>query len=124
MGQASMGVSNAMAWFMRRASAAAMVLGGTLGKQSVDLTLIMTDGWRKDMADPALDAHDQPVGFWAMAVWDETLYLGTFNDGLFSGLLAPLPVPLDGRAQLLASADGELEARRGRWLWCPVYVWH
>jgi hypothetical protein len=35
------------------------------------------------------------------------MYIGTFNHGLAGGQYAPLPIPLDGRAKLLASADGE-----------------
>ena len=61
-------------------------------------------GWEVITSDGLGDRSNAYT--WAMVVWDETLYLGTFNSGLFSGLLAPLPFPLDGRAQLLASTDG------------------
>ena len=62
------------------------------------------DGWEVITTDGLGDRSNAYA--WAMVVWDETLYLGTFNDGLFGGLLAPVPVPLDGRAQLWASEDG------------------
>ena len=46
---------------------------------------------------------------WAMTEFENKLYLGTFNSGLFGGVidqLLGLPVPLDGRAQLWGSNDG------------------
>lgn len=43
---------------------------------------------------------------WSSVVWNDELYLGTFNDGLYGGIYDPLPVPLDGRAQLWRSSDG------------------
>lgn len=42
---------------------------------------------------------------WAITEWQGKLYLGTFNSGLYGGLYGP--VPLDGRAELWCSSDGE-----------------
>lgn len=44
---------------------------------------------------------------WSMKEFNGELYLGTFNDGLYGGKFSPLPIPLDGRAQLWSSADGK-----------------
>lgn len=43
---------------------------------------------------------------WAMEEWNGQLYLGTFNDGLYSGIYDPLAIPLDGRGQLWCSSNG------------------
>ncbi len=43
---------------------------------------------------------------WAGAIWQDKLCIGTFNHGIRGGVLAPLPVVLDGRAKLLMSEDG------------------
>jgi len=43
---------------------------------------------------------------WASEEFAGKMYIGTFNHGLRGGLYAPLPIPLDGRAQLLASDNG------------------
>lgn len=43
---------------------------------------------------------------WSMQEWNDTLYMGTFNDGLYGGIYDPIPIPLDGRAQLWCSTDG------------------
>ncbi|HPR51991.1 MAG TPA: PEP-CTERM sorting domain-containing protein [Deltaproteobacteria bacterium] len=58
-------------------------------------TVITTNG----LGDPS-NAYS-----WAMEEWNDKLYLGTFNDGLFSGIYDPVPIPLDGRGQLWCS-DG------------------
>ena len=59
--------------------------------------VITTDG----LGDPS-NAYS-----WSMQEWNGKLYLGTFNDGLYSGIYDPLPIPLDGRAQLWCSENGE-----------------
>lgn len=46
---------------------------------------------------------------WAITEYQNKLYLGTFNSGLYGGVLDQLlglPIPLDGRAQLWCSEDG------------------
>ncbi|MEN6463851.1 MAG: hypothetical protein ABFD62_01595 [Syntrophaceae bacterium] len=43
---------------------------------------------------------------WSMLEFRGTLYLGTFNSGIYGGIYAPLFIPLDGRAQLWASDHG------------------
>jgi hypothetical protein len=64
-----------------------------------------TDGWNvittNGLGDPS-NAYS-----WSMQEWNDKLYLGTFNDGLFSGIYDPIPIPMDGRGQLWCSADGE-----------------
>ena len=63
------------------------------------------EGWKvittNGLGDPS-NAYS-----WAMEEWNGKLYLGTFNDGLYSGIYDPVPIPLDGRGQLWCSADGE-----------------
>lgn len=43
---------------------------------------------------------------WSMVEWNGKLYIGTFNSGIIGGELAPLPIPLDGRAELWCSENG------------------
>lgn len=43
---------------------------------------------------------------WAMLNVGDELLLGTFNSGLYGGVYDPLPIPLDGRAQLWRTGDG------------------
>jgi hypothetical protein len=43
---------------------------------------------------------------WSMVEWQGKLYIGSFNSGIVAGELSPIPVPLDGRAELWCSEDG------------------
>ena len=72
-GQAVMGVSDAMLLGQRRAAMAASApAAGTAGQQ-LDLALMLADASRKGQADPAYQAHLDPIGAWADAVWEEWL---------------------------------------------------
>ncbi len=62
------------------------------------------DGWEVISTDGLGDKSNAYT--WTMQVWNDKLYMGTFNDGLYSGIYDPLPIPLDGRGQLLCSTDG------------------
>jgi hypothetical protein len=54
---------------------------------------------------------------WSMVEYNGKLYLGTFNSGIYGGVIddmlaskgmdLPVPIPLDGRAQLWCSEDGK-----------------
>ncbi len=44
---------------------------------------------------------------WSMLNVGDELLMGTFNSGLYGGIYDPLPIPLDGRAQLWRTGDGE-----------------
>ena len=67
------GISDAMRLKQRRLAARlAAPAAGTAG-QSLDIALVIADGSSKWRADPAYDAHDQPIGQWASAVWNEWL---------------------------------------------------
>ena len=53
---------------------------------------------------------------WSMEVFDNTLYMGTFNSGLFGGIYDPLPIPLDGRAQQgVSGKNSERYRKTCRW---------
>ena len=70
-GQAVTGVSNKLLLQQRRAVAAMSVR--TVGGGDLDLTLAIADGSMRGRADPAFEAHCQPIVFWAMSVWYEWL---------------------------------------------------
>ena len=65
-------------WDARRAAAssssrlhAAMSAPGSgTGGQQLDHALMLADGKDTGRADPACDAHEMPIGQWAMAVWE------------------------------------------------------
>ena len=72
-GQGVTGVANTTLLAQRRAVAAAVApAAGTRG-QCLDMTLALADGKAKGRADPAFDAHIDPIGQWAQAVWHEWL---------------------------------------------------
>ena len=54
----------------QRQTAAASSSGAGTGGQNLDLAMVVADGNKKGRADPAYDAHDLPVGEWAVAVWE------------------------------------------------------
>ena len=61
-GQAVTGVANTTLLAQRRAVAAALApAAGTRG-QCLDMTLVLADGKAKGRADPAFDAHIDPIG--------------------------------------------------------------
>ena len=66
-GQAVTGVSNKLLQQQRRAVAAAVTR--TAGGGDLDVTLALADGSKTGRVDPAYEAHSQPIGAWAMAVW-------------------------------------------------------
>lgn len=57
----------------RRAAAAASAHGGNRCGQQLDAALLMGDGSENGRADPAFEAHEQPLKQWAQAVWEEWL---------------------------------------------------
>lgn len=70
-GQYATGVPPSTLQIQRRAVAAAVAPASGPGGQNVDLALIMADGSDRGRADPAFDAHTQPICFWAMAIWND-----------------------------------------------------
>ena len=70
-GQAAMGVADYPLMQLRR-GAAGLIGGASMGKDP-NMTLIAADAKLKDKADPALSAHSDAVGMWAIAVWEGTL---------------------------------------------------
>ena len=67
-GQAVVGVSPTMLLRQRRAVAAATVPSN--GGGDLDITLMLADGGLNGRADPAFAAHRDPIGHWAMAMWE------------------------------------------------------
>ena len=72
-GQAVLGVANGLLRHQRVAVARAGAKGGATGGQQLDLALMMMDGGPGGGADPAFDAHTQPIVGWSRAVWNEQL---------------------------------------------------
>ncbi len=72
-GQAVIGVAPSTLLRQRRAAEhASAPRGGGAGRQ-LDLALMLADGSETGRADPAFDAHADPIGQWATAVWEEWL---------------------------------------------------
>ena len=69
-GCATTGVSNTMLARQRRAAALAAAPANGSGGQHTDMALVMADGGLSGKADPAFDAHEQPIGQWSMACWE------------------------------------------------------
>ncbi len=67
-GEAAVGVSPTLLRAQRVAVAKA--LGDRTGGGDLDLTLAVADGSRGGTADPAFQAHLQPIVAWARAVWE------------------------------------------------------
>ena len=78
-GQAVTGVPNTTLLHQRRAAARAAAPAGGGGGQDLDLTLMLADGSRRGKADPAYEAHAQPIGQWAEAVWHDWLPSGALH---------------------------------------------
>jgi len=70
-GEASVGVQPSLLYAQR--TAAAKALGDRTVGGDLDLTLAVADGASGGMADPAFQAHLQPICAWARAVWDAWL---------------------------------------------------
>ena len=51
---------------------------------------MLTDGGPKGKADPAFDAHELPIGQWAMAVWETWQPRCT----MISTVAVKLPIPI------------------------------
>ena len=68
-GQAVTGVSNHTLLQQRRAAAAAAAPRSGAAGQDLDLALVLADGGPRGRADPAFEAHTQPIVTWAEAVW-------------------------------------------------------
>ena len=75
-GQGNMGVAPSMLHSQRVAVAAASARAGS---GDLDLTLALADGSCKGEADPCFEAHKQPIGKWAQAVWYNWLPLAALN---------------------------------------------
>ena len=78
-GQAVTGVSPHTLTAQRRAAAAACAPAGGQCGQDLDLALILADAGPAGRADPAHEAHLQPIGAWADAVWHLWLPLGVLH---------------------------------------------
>lgn len=63
-----------------------------------------TGGWQVISTDGLGDSDNAYA--WSMVEWNGKLYIGTFNSGITGGELSPLPIPLDGRAELWCSENG------------------
>ncbi len=74
--EAIMGVAPSLLLQQRRAvAAAAAPAAGTAG-QSIDMALLVEDELAGARADPAFPAHLEPIGRWALAVWEQWLPRG------------------------------------------------
>ena len=69
-GQNVLGVSNSLLRDQRRTAAVIAAPESGVGRQNLDLALILADENAKSGADPAFDAHTMPIGDWATAVWE------------------------------------------------------
>ena len=67
-GESSVGVAPSL--LQAQSRAAAKALGGRTAGGDLDLTLAVADGARGGTADPAFQAHLQPIVAWAQAVWE------------------------------------------------------
>ena len=72
-GGGTQGVSCTTLRGQRRAASAAAAHGGSCCGQQLDAALLMADGSEYGRADPALDAHEQPLKQWAQDVWEQWL---------------------------------------------------
>ena len=68
-----MGVSTSTLLLQRRAVAAATAPASGGGGQSLNMALILADASLKGRADPAFDAHTDPIVSWASATWSAWL---------------------------------------------------
>lgn len=65
--------------------------------------VITKNGFQSEV--PGVTTADNAYS-WSMVEMNGTLFLGTFNHGITGGIYAPLPIPMDGRAQLFSSTNG------------------
>ncbi len=96
-GQAVIGVAPSTLHQQRRAAEhASAPRGGGAGRQ-LDLALMLADGSATGRADPAFDAHADPIGEWATGVWEawlpRTALLRTTADALRQLSVATSPWP-------------------------------
>ncbi len=70
-GQFACGTSTAILLQQRRAVAQATAPAAGTAGQNLNLALMSADGSAKGKADPAFDAHLDPLVHWALAVWYE-----------------------------------------------------
>ena len=68
-----MGVYDSMLRNQRMTTTAASSTVGGPGGQNLDTQLMIIDGRPTGKADLAFDAHELPIGQWAMAMWEEWL---------------------------------------------------
>ena len=68
-GQTFTGVAPATLLAQRRAAANIAAPHSGCNGQDLDMALILADESKKGRADPAFEAHLQPIGSWARAVW-------------------------------------------------------
>ena len=72
-GQSISGVAPSTLLRQRRAAAAAAAPATGPSGQDIDLALMVADEGPNGRADPAFDAHVQPIHMWALAVWQRWL---------------------------------------------------
>ena len=110
-GQGIFGVAPSVLLAQRRAVAAASAPSSGPCGQDLDMALAMADGSAKGRADPAYEAHLQPIGQWAEAIWDEWLpsaamsRLVTTAARLLRRVTSPWQNVRGPAAAMLASAD-------------------
>ena len=96
-GQATAGTAPTTLLQQRRAVAAAAAPASGLAGQNIDLALMLADGSAAGRVDPAYEAHAQPIGHWAQAVWNGWL-------------------PMKHLLQLVADAKVRLDKARQPWM--------
>jgi len=70
-GEFTSGLNPSLLHRQRRTMATAVAPSTGSGGQNVDYALMMADGSAAGVADPAFPAHEQPIGHWAMGVWNK-----------------------------------------------------
>ena len=78
-GQYASGTSPSLLLMQRRAVAQATAPASGTAGQNLDLALMIADGSATGKADPAYDAHLDPIVHWAQAVWFTWLSIATLN---------------------------------------------
>ena len=95
-GSGTTGTSDSLLQAQRRTAASIAAPGYGASGQNLDLALVLADEGPRGRADPAFDAHLQPIEQWAMAIWEQWL-----------------PVPSMNR--MLTDAEQRLSGARSKW---------
>ena len=95
-GQAVTGVAPSTLLAQRRAAANIAAPRSGCSGQDLDMALMLADESQKGRADPAFEAHLQPIGSWARAVWHKWM-------------------PHSAMQQMIVSANAKLTAAKSIW---------